>query len=83
MIVFVQVMPKEGILDPQGKAVRNALRQMEYDAVQDVEVGKLLKLEIDSDNHELAKKQAHEMAEKLLVNPNVEQYRVLLPGDAL
>ncbi len=83
MIVYVEVMPKEGILDPQGKAVRNALGQLGYDMVGKVEVGKLIRMEMDTEDADAAREKADEMAQKLLYNSNVEQYRILLPGESL
>lgn len=80
MKVVVEVMPKEGILDPQGQAVQHALHHLGYTEVNLVKVGKRVVLDIDADNLDNAMKQAHEMAEKLLHNENVESFRVL-PGD--
>jgi phosphoribosylformylglycinamidine synthase PurS subunit len=78
MMVIVEVMPKEGILDPQGQAVRHALHQLGYSNVQQVQVGKRIVLDIDADDSKSALEKAREMAEKLLHNENVERYRVLL-----
>ncbi len=83
MVVIVEVMPKEGILDPQGKAVGNALRQMGYSEVGDVKVGKIIRLELDETDPEKARARATEMGHKLLANPNVERFRVLIGEEAV
>lgn len=82
MIVIVEVMPKEGILDPQGKAVQNALHQLGYTEVEQVKIGKRVQLDIATDDPDVAKRRASEMGEKLLHNENVESFRVLLPEEA-
>ncbi|HEB85235.1 MAG TPA: phosphoribosylformylglycinamidine synthase subunit PurS [Bacteroidetes bacterium] len=76
MIVIVQVMPKEGILDPQGEAVRRALLQLGHDEVRNVKVGKRIRLELDTDDRDFALRRAGEMARTLLANPNVETFRL-------
>lgn len=81
MVVIVEVMPKEGILDPQGVAVRNALHQLQYAEVQQVKVGKRIILELDTDDPVAAKSRAEEMGETLLANENVETFRVILPDE--
>ncbi|MBD3166526.1 phosphoribosylformylglycinamidine synthase subunit PurS [bacterium] len=83
MTVIVEIRPKEGILDPQGRAVRNALQTLGYNRIEEVEVGKLIRLELQTDDPAEAKRIAEEAAEKLLYNSNVEQYRILLPGETL
>ena len=77
MKIVVEVMPKEGILDPQGQAVQHALHHLGYVDVQQVKVGKRVVLDIDTDDTEGALKKAQEMAEKLLHNENVESFKVL------
>ncbi len=83
MVVVVEVMPKEGILDPQGTAVMQALHQLGYGEVSSVKVGKRIMLELDTADPEAARALAAGMADRLLNNPNVESYRVVLPeGEA-
>ena len=79
MIVIVEVMPKEGILDPQGVAVRNALHQLSYNEVKEVKVGKRIVLDVDTEDADMARKRAEEMGSTLLANENVETFRVILP----
>ena len=81
MVVIVEVMPKEGILDPQGVAVRNALHQLQYAEVKQVKVGKRIVLEMDTDDPTTAKARAEEMGATLLANENVETFRVILPEE--
>lgn len=73
----VLIRPKEGILDPQGKAVERALPALGFEGVSDVRVGRLVELE--ADNPEAL----GELCEKLLANPLVEDYEIeILDGAA-
>jgi phosphoribosylformylglycinamidine synthase len=67
----VLVRPKEGILDPQGKAVERALPALGFDGVANVHVGRLIELDVD-DPADLPA-----MCEKLLANPLIEDYEIL------
>jgi phosphoribosylformylglycinamidine synthase len=75
MLVKVFVTLKEGVLDPQGKAVQNSLHSLGFGAVRDVRVGKYLELHLDVPAAEDAEQQARRMCEKLLANPVIEDYR--------
>jgi phosphoribosylformylglycinamidine synthase subunit PurS len=66
----VLIRPKEGILDPQGKAVERALPALGFDGVSHVRVGRLVELEAENDDR-LA-----ELCEKLLANPLIEDYEI-------
>ncbi len=68
----VLIRPKEGILDPQGQTVERALPALGFEGVSDVRVGRLVELDV-SDPARM-----DEMCEKLLANPLVEDYEVLL-----
>ncbi|HEU0117254.1 MAG TPA: phosphoribosylformylglycinamidine synthase subunit PurS [Alphaproteobacteria bacterium] len=76
MKVRVDVMLKEGVLDPQGKAIGHALETLGFKGVQDVRAGKVIELDIQESNAEKAKETAKSMAEKLLANQVIEDYRV-------
>lgn len=76
MKVRVDVMPKEGVLDPQGKAISHALAGLGFNAVSDVRAGKVIEIEVNESNPEKAKETAKNMAEKLLANLIIEDYRV-------
>jgi phosphoribosylformylglycinamidine synthase subunit PurS len=73
MKVHVVVMPKQSVLDPQGIAVRNALKDLGLDSVESVRVGKFLELEFKTLPDE-AKLQ--EVCRDLLSNPVVEEYTI-------
>jgi phosphoribosylformylglycinamidine synthase PurS subunit len=68
----VLIRPKEGILDPQGQAVERALPALGFDGVSNVRVGRLVELEV-SDVAQVAA-----MCERLLTNPLIEDYEVLV-----
>ena len=68
--VRVLVRPKEGILDPQGIAVEQALPALGFDGVANVHVGRLIELDVDDPG------QVPAMCEKLLANPLIEDYEV-------
>ncbi|MDP3981868.1 MAG: phosphoribosylformylglycinamidine synthase subunit PurS [Chlamydiota bacterium] len=69
----VVVMPKDGVADPQGLAVKNALHSMHYQSVDEVRVGKMINLTMTGENLEEVKKSAQEFSDRLLVNPNIEK----------
>jgi len=72
--VRVLVTRKPGVLDPEGRALRGALRDLGYDGVDEVGTGKVLILELDDDDPERARCTVAEMCDKLLANPVIEQY---------
>jgi len=76
MKVKVEVFFKEGVLDPQGKTVKNALQHLGYDEVDDVRVGKVFTLSLKTSDREAARKRVAQMCEKLLSNPVVETYSI-------
>jgi phosphoribosylformylglycinamidine synthase len=71
----VIVTPKQNILDPQGVAVRDAIRHHGLEAVKSARVGKFIELELDGTISETA---LHEICRDLLSNPVVEDYRLEL-----
>jgi phosphoribosylformylglycinamidine synthase PurS subunit len=66
----VLIRPKEGILDPQGKAVERALPALGFEGIEHVRVGRVVELEIDEPNR------LGELCEKLLANPLIEDYEI-------
>ena len=68
----VLIRPKEGILDPQGKAVERALPALGFEGVHDVRVGRLVELEVDDPA------KLDSLSEKLLANPLIEEFEVEL-----
>jgi phosphoribosylformylglycinamidine synthase PurS subunit len=73
MKVHVIVMPKQSVLDPQGVAVRNALKDVGLDTVESVRVGKFLELEFRSPPAEM---KLEEICRDLLSNPVIEDYTI-------
>jgi phosphoribosylformylglycinamidine synthase subunit PurS len=74
--VVVSVMPKPEILDPQGKAVHKALPRLGFTGVSDVRQGKRFELEVEGDLTDDRLAEIHELAERLLSNPVIEDYQV-------
>ncbi len=76
MRVRVLVTPKQGVLDPRGRAIQRSLRDLGYAAVSDVRTGQVIHLELATSDPEEARKLAGEMCEKLLANPVIESYEL-------
>jgi phosphoribosylformylglycinamidine synthase subunit PurS len=74
----VTVFPRPEILDPQGKAIHQALGRLGYDAVADLRAGKSYDLELATESAEEARRMLGEMCERLLANPLVERYEIEL-----
>jgi phosphoribosylformylglycinamidine synthase len=70
----VFVRHKKGILDPQGKTVKDALHALKYSSVTEVKIGKLIDVKLDAKSMEDARHQLNEMCKKVLTNPVIEQY---------
>lgn len=66
---------KSTILDPQGKAIQQALQNLGYTEVKDVRVGKYIEIELVPKSPEAAQKEITQMCEKLLANTVIEEYR--------
>lgn len=76
MKVQIHISLKNGVLDPQGKAIENSLLNLGFDKVENVRQGKFIELDIDENDPVEARKQAMEMCEKLLANTVIENYQV-------
>ncbi len=74
----VTILPKDGVLDIQGKAVENSLHNHGFDAVREVCVGKFVRLAISASDEEDAEKKTTEIVEALLVNDLIESYSFTL-----
>ncbi len=74
--VAVHVVPRRGLLDPQGKAVADALHTLGFRDVAAVHVGRHLVLELDARDAEGARAAAREMCERLLANPVTEDFSI-------
>ncbi|HEY8614456.1 MAG TPA: phosphoribosylformylglycinamidine synthase subunit PurS [Roseomonas sp.] len=72
----VFVMPKNGVLDPQGKAIGHALGTLGFEGIGEVRTGKVIELELSETDPAAAKAAAEAMARKLLANTVIESFRV-------
>lgn len=72
----IHIVPRRGILDPQGKAVADALHSLGFEAVSDVRVGRYVIVEISAASEDSARDQARAMCEKLLANPVTEDFDI-------
>jgi phosphoribosylformylglycinamidine synthase PurS subunit len=75
----VLVRPKDGILDPQGDAVRHSLRKLGFD-VSGTRVGRLIDLELAANDRDDAEAQVRRMCSELLANPLIESYEIVVEG---
>ena len=77
MKATVLVRPKQGILDPQGQAVESSLRQLGF-SVGEARIGRVVDLEVDSNDPAAARAEVERMCEQLLANPLIESYEIEL-----
>ncbi len=76
MKAIVTVTLKQGVLDPQGKAIEGALASLGFDQVAGVRQGKFFEIELDTPDRRAAEKSLGEMCERLLANTVIETYRI-------
>jgi phosphoribosylformylglycinamidine synthase subunit PurS len=82
MRVRVQVMLRPDILDPQGKAIGNALAALGFSGIGEVRQGKLIELALAETDAARAREQVETMCRQLLANPVIEDYAIeVLPSD--
>ena len=82
MKALVKIMPKKGVLDPQGKAIEKSLNQIGFSQINKVIQGKLIEIDINSSNEVDAKKIIEDASEKLLANLVIEDYEItILKGE--
>ena len=72
----VIVMPKAAVLDPQGNAVRDAMRHLGMPEVRSVRIGKYMEIEVESQDGEIESR-LHQLCRDLLSNPVIEDYELL------
>ena len=72
----VHVMLKNGVLDPQGEAVRHALGTLGFEGVQSVRQGKVIELELAATDADAARAEVNRMCEAILANTVIESYTV-------
>jgi len=80
MKVIVNIQLKNGVLDPQGKAVHHALASLKFNEVGDVRIGKQIILDIAESDKESAQKRVQIMCEELLANTIIENYTIEFPA---
>jgi phosphoribosylformylglycinamidine synthase subunit PurS len=74
--VNVIVKPKEAVLDPQGNAVRDAMRHLGMPEVRSVRIGKYMEINVDGEDVDLEKR-LHDLCRDLLSNPVIEDYELV------
>ena len=74
----VKVMPHKELLDPQGKAVLGGLANLGLNRINDVRIGKNITLQVEANSSDEAKTIAEEAAKKLLANPVMEMFEVVI-----
>ena len=77
MKVKVIVTLKDGVLDPQGKAIQQTLNGMSYSEVKEVRQGKYFDIEVNTSDEKNAKVKVEEMCKKLLANLVIKDYKIL------
>ena len=77
MKIKVIVTLKNGVLDPQGKAIQQTLNGMGFTDVKDVRQGKYFDIDVNENNEENAKNKVDDMCKKLLANLVIEDYKIL------
>ena len=80
MKATVHVTLKNGVLDPQGKAVENALGTLGFNGIEGARIGKFIELDLAETDAAKAEAQVTEMCEKLLANTVIENFRVEVGG---
>ena len=75
--VLVRVMPRTGLLDPQGQAVESALHVLGFGETSDVHVGKSITLTVKAGSKAEAQARVKQMCDKLLANPVTEDYQIV------
>lgn len=74
----VRITPREGLLDPQGKAVFGALHSLEFGEVDDVRIGRLIRVKLHAASAQEAEQRIEAMCRQLLANPVIEDYAITL-----
>ena len=78
MLAKIHITFKNGVLDPQGKAVHHALKDLGYNEVSGIQMGKYLEVRLNGVSREEAETRVQEMCEKLLANTVIESYQFTL-----
>ncbi|HTS88230.1 MAG TPA: phosphoribosylformylglycinamidine synthase subunit PurS [Gemmatimonadales bacterium] len=78
--VHIRIVPRSGLLDPQGQAVEHALTALGFREATQVRIGKAIELALDASSADDARERVRAMCDKLLANPVTEDYRVEVEG---
>ena len=79
----IHITLKQGVLDPQGKAIEHALSSLGFGGVEEVRQGKVLELRLADQDRAAAEQQLRQMCEQLLANTVIESYAIELDGQAV
>ena len=74
--VHIRVMPRDGLLDPQGQAVEHALTELAFDGVSSVRVGRAIEVGVAADSLAAAEAATRSMCQRLLANPVTEDFLI-------
>lgn len=72
--IEAEIMPKRGVNDPQGEAVLTGLKQLGFDGVNRVRVGRFVRVDLIATDEDAARAAGQEMCERLLANPVIEEF---------
>ncbi len=70
------MVPRRGLLDPEGKAIQHALQSLDYEGIQAVRVGKILYLDVEASSAEEARERGDAMCQRLLANPVTVDFEI-------
>jgi len=74
----IHVVLKKTVLDPQGLVIKHALESLNYKDVEDLRMGKLIGIKLNTDDKEDAKAKLEKMCKELLANPIIEDYKIYI-----
>ena len=80
-IAEINIMPLKALLDPQGKAVTNSMKNLGFNEVTNVRIGRHISLEIEAGSEDEAGKRLDEACRKILTNPIIEGYEYTLHAE--
>lgn len=72
----IEINLKQGVLDPEGKTIKNSLKLLGFENVDEVRVGKEINLKMKADSEREAREEIKEMCERLLANPVIHEYEI-------
>ena len=77
MKISIIVTLKKAVLDPQGKVIKETLKNMNFKGIDEVRQGKYFEIEISEENHEIAKQKTEDICKKLLANLVIEDFKII------